>query len=128
MATFQEFTIDQGSDATIELHLVDKNGAAKNLSGHTVTAKLKKNYNDSSGEATAFTPVITNGTGGIVTLSLTNSQTDALKAGRHVYDVELSHVDSSSGNTLIERILEGRVQITPSVTKWGNIQWQLKLQ
>ena len=37
MAVYQEFTIDQGSDATIELHLVDKNGAAKDLTGHTVT-------------------------------------------------------------------------------------------
>ena len=109
MAVYQEFTIDQGSDATIELHLVDKNGAAKDLTGHTVTARLKKNYSDSAGEATAFTSV--------ATISLTNSQTDALKAGRHVYDVELSNVDSSSGNTIIERILEGRIQITPSVTK-----------
>ena len=83
-------------------------------------ARLKKNYSDSAGEATAFTSVVTNTTGGIATLSLSNTQTDALKAGRHVYDVELSNVDSSSGNTIIERILEGRVQITPSVTKWGN--------
>ena len=117
MAVYQEFTIDQGSDATIELHLVDKNGTAKNLTGYTVTARLKKNYSDSAGEATAFTNVVTNTTGGIATLSLSNTQTDALKAGRHVYDVELSNVDSSSGNTIIERILEGRVQITPSVTK-----------
>lgn len=117
MAVYQEFTIDQGSDATIELHLVDKNGTAKNLTGHTLTARLKKNYNDSAGEAIAFTSVVTNSSGGIATLSLTNTQTDALKAGRHVYDVELSNIDSASGNTIIERILEGRVQITPSVTK-----------
>ena len=116
MAVYQEFTIDQGSDATIELHLVDKNGAAKNLTGHTLSARLKKNYSDSAGEATTFTSVVTNTTGGIATLSLTNTQTDALKAGRHVYDVELSFQDSSVNN-IIERILEGRVQITPSVTK-----------
>ena len=54
MAVYQEFTIDQGSDATIELHLVDKNGTAKNLTGYTVTARLKKNYSDSAGEATAL--------------------------------------------------------------------------
>jgi len=29
----------------------------------------------------------------------------------------LSNIDSSSGDTIIERILEGRIQITPSVTK-----------
>ena len=113
MATFQEFTIDQGSDATIELHLVDKNGAAKSLVGHTVTAKLKKNYNDSSGEATAFNPVITNGTGGIVTLSLTNSQTDALKAGRHVYDIVIT---SNTSPYLKTRVIEGSVLVREGVT------------
>ena len=115
MAQFQEFTFDQGADTSIELHLVDKNGAAKNLSGHTVTAKIKKNYADSAGEATAFTVVNTNAAQGITTLSLTNSQTAALRTGRHVYDIELSFNDSS-GNTIVERILEGRIQVTPQVT------------
>ena len=115
MAQFQEFTFDQGADTSIELHLVDKNGAAKNLSGHTVTAKIKKNYADSAGEATAFTVVNTNAAEGITTLSLTNSQTAALRTGRHVYDIELSFNDSS-GNTIVERILEGRIQVTPQVT------------
>ena len=31
-----------------------------------------------------------------------------------------SVIKDSSGNDIIERILEGRIQITPSVTKWGN--------
>ena len=82
MAQFQEFTFDQGADTSIELHLVDKNGAAKNLSGHTVTAKIKKNYADSAGEATAFTVVNTNAAEGITTLSLTNAQTAALRTGK----------------------------------------------
>jgi len=38
-----------------------------------------------------------------------------LKSGRYVYDVELSFVDSSS-NTVIERILEGQITVTPQVT------------
>ena len=49
-------------------------------------------------------------------MSLTNVQTDALKAGRYVYDVELSFVDSA-GATIIERVLEGRITVTPSVTR-----------
>ena len=47
----------------------------------------------------------------------TNTQTDTLLTrGRYVYDVELSFVDSSS-NTIIERILEGNIEVSPSVTK-----------
>jgi hypothetical protein len=36
-----------------------------------------------------------------------------------VYDIELSHVDSATSDTIVERVLEGRIQVTPSVTKWG---------
>ena len=79
------------------------------------SSKIKKNYADSAGEATAFTVVNTNAAEGITTLSLTNTQTAALRTGRHVYDIELSFNDSS-GNTIVERILEGRIQVTPQVT------------
>ena len=87
MPQFHEFTIDQGTDTTIELHLVDINGAAKNLLGYSVTGKIKKTFNTDSSEATAFTTVITRNTDDTATLSLTNTQTDSLKLGRHVYDV-----------------------------------------
>ena len=116
MAQYEEFTIDQGADVAIELHLVDKNDAVKNLTGHTITAKMKKNYNSSDSDTTAFTTSVTNASGGVGLLSLTNSQTNALKVGRYVYDVELSFVDSASA-TIVERVLEGRIQVTPSVTK-----------
>ena len=116
MAQYHEFTLDQGTDTTIELHLVDTNGAAKNLLGYTVSGRIKKNYNSGSSDTTVFTSQITSNTEGTATLSLTNTQTNAMKAGRHVYDVEIAHNDSS-GNTLVERVLEGRIQVTPSVTK-----------
>ena len=116
MAQYEEFSIDQGADVTIELHLVDKNDVVKNLTGHTVTAKMKKNYNSDSSDTTDFATVISNASNGVASLSLTNSQTNALKVGRYVYDVELSFVDSASA-TIVERVLEGRIQVTPSVTK-----------
>ena len=118
MAQYEEITIDQGTDVAIQLELVDNTGAAKSLTGHSVAAKMKKNYNSTdSSDIQSFTSIVASpSTDGIVTLSLTNSQTDALRAGRYVYDVELSYVDSDA-NTIVERILEGRVQVTPSVTK-----------
>ena len=116
MAQYEEFTIDQGADVAIELHLVDLNDAVKDINNHTVAAKLKKNYNSNSSDTTSFTAIVSDADNGIATLSLTNAQTDALKVGRYVYDVELSFVDSD-GNTITERILEGRMQVTPSVTK-----------
>ena len=117
MAQYEEFTIDQGADAAIEIHLVDKDGSAKNLTNHTITAKLKKTYNSDSDDTTSFNSVVANPpTDGVATLSLTNTQTDALKPGRYVYDVEMAFTDSD-GDQIIERVLEGKILVTPSVTR-----------
>lgn len=116
MAQYEEFTIDQGSDVEIQLHLADFTGAAKDVTNYSVFAKMKKNYNSDSSGTTVFTSGVANPTtDGIVSLSLTNIQTSALAKGRYVYDVELTSTDSD-GNTLVERILEGRIQVTPQVT------------
>lgn len=118
MAQYEEFTIDQGTDIAIEIHCLDPiTNTAKNLVNHSVSAKLKKNYSSDSADTLIFNAIVAvPSTDGVVTISLTNTQTDLLKAGRYVYDVELSSVDSS-GDTTIERILEGRIQVTPSVTR-----------
>lgn len=117
MAAYEEFSIDQGTDLAVEIHLLNADGSVKNLTNYSAAASLKKNYNSDSDETVAFNAVIsTPPEDGIVTLSLTNTQTDALTKGRYVYDVEISFVDSDS-NTIIERVLEGRVQVTPSVTR-----------
>lgn len=115
MASYEEFTIDQGTDVAIEIHLTETDGSVKDLFGYSVDAKLKKNYN--STESVDFTAIVADPSeDGIVTISLTNDQTDSLKAGRYVYDVEISHQDSD-GNVLIERVLEGRITVNPSVTR-----------
>tara|TARA_B110000977_G_scaffold34471_1_gene46072 strand:- start:11124 stop:11474 length:351 start_codon:yes stop_codon:yes gene_type:complete len=116
MADYEDISIDQGADVAIELHMTNTDGSVKNLANHSVAAKMKRNYNSDSDNAQAFNAAITGATDGIATLSLTNTQTAALATGRWVYDVELSFVDSSS-NTITERILEGKVFVTPSVTK-----------
>tara|TARA_R110000822_G_scaffold130735_3_gene267387 strand:- start:4192 stop:4545 length:354 start_codon:yes stop_codon:yes gene_type:complete len=117
MAQYEEFSIDQGADVAVEIHCVNKDNSAKDLTGFSVSSKLKKTYASDSAETTLFTSIVaTPASDGILTISLTNTQTDTLKAGRYVYDVELLNLDSDS-NTIIERVLEGRVQVTPSVTR-----------
>ena len=120
MAQYEEFTIDQGADVAIEIHLIDPTTeSAKDLTtpSYAVSAKMKKTYNSDSADTVVFNGIISEPrSDGIITLSLTNTQTDTLKPGRYVYDVELSFVDSDS-NTIVERVLEGRIQVTPSVTR-----------
>jgi|TARA_Y100000389_G_scaffold204402_1_gene256739 hypothetical protein len=117
MAQYEEFTIDQGADVAIEVHLVALDGSKKDLSNHTVSAKLKKSYNSDTEDTIEFNSIVVSpATDGKINLSLTNTQTDSLKPGRYVYDVELAYLDDDN-NTIIERILEGRAQVTPSVTR-----------
>lgn len=119
MAHYEDISIDQGADFAMEIHLVETNGSAKDLTGHTATAKMKRSYNSvDSDDIVDFLAIIPNPrTDGVVTLALTNSQTDALNYKKtYVYDVELSYVDSDN-ETIIERVLEGKVQVTPSVTR-----------
>ena len=117
MAVYEDITIDQGADVAIEIHLVNKDGSAKNLTNHTIAAKLKRTYNSDSDDTHIFNCIVANPpTGGVTTISLTNTQTGNLKSGQYVYDVEMSFVDSSSA-TIIERVLEGKITVTPSVTR-----------
>jgi len=114
MAQYEDFTVDKGTDIAIKIHMLDKNGNTKDLTNHTVTAELKRNYSSTS--FTRFNAIITNpSTDGIATISLTNTDTAALEVGRYVYDVNLAFQDSD-GNDIIERVLEGRFQVTPNVT------------
>jgi len=114
MAEYEKFTIDMGSDVAIQLELVDTSGNPKNLTNYSAAAKMKRNYNSDSADTSDFAVAI-EPTNGIVTLSLTNTQTDALRVGNYVYDAEISYVDSN-GSTIIERILEGKIRVNPSVT------------
>lgn len=117
MAQYEDITIDQGADQTLQLTLVDTNGAPKDLTGYSASAQIRKTYSSSDSDAITFSSAIQSPADeGILNLTLTNTQTDAMKAGRYVYDVEISYVDSSA-NTIIERILEGQVTVTPSVTR-----------
>lgn len=117
---YEDITINQGTDVAIEIELIHDSGSAFDLANRSISAKMKRNYNDSADDpnTVSFNAVVaTPPSDGIVTLSLTNTQTDALSTrGRYVYDVEMSFVDSDD-NTIIERILEGQIEVSPSVTK-----------
>jgi len=123
MAQYEDLHIDQGTDVSIELHLINKDKSIKDLTNYSVQAWLKPNYAADSSEKISFTGIVADpATDGIVNLSLTNLQTDLLNTKkRYVYDVEVSYVSESDGlgnlTYIIERILEGTLKVNPSVTK-----------
>ena len=115
MAEYEKFDIDQGSDIAIQLDLVDQNNNTKDLTDFSAAAKMKRTFNSDSSDTTTFSAAVTDADDGILTLSLTNAQTSALKVGTYVYDVEISFQDSAN-NTIIERVLEGKIRVHPNVT------------
>ena len=109
MGTKVNIVIDQGTDFATTVSLTDSDGVQLNLTGMSAASQIRKTF--SSSNSTAFTTALANNNGPL-TLSLTNSITSALAAGRYVYDVELT--DSAAVKS---RILEGMVTVTPEVTK-----------
>jgi len=117
MARYEELTIDQGSDVSLDVYLTNVDGSPKDLSGFSAAAKMSTRYDVSDSDKIPFTAYVTVPTSaGIVNLSLSNTVTSTLNSRRrYVYDMEISYMDSDS-NVIVERVLEGLITVTPSVT------------
>ena len=110
MASISNIFIDQGADFTTTVTVTDSNGDAVSLVGYSAAAQIRKSY--SSSTSTAFTTSISNASGGEITITLTDTQTAALDAGRYLYDVLIT---ASGGDKT--RVVEGQVTVNPSVTR-----------
>lgn len=109
MAQIQNIYIDQGTTFSLSLVVNDQFGDAKDLTGYTAAAQMRKSYYTST--AIDFTADISLPEDGEVTISLTAEETSSIKAGRYVYDIEISNEDETL------RVLEGIVVVNPEVTK-----------
>jgi len=129
MAIYAAFTIDQGASFESTITIVGSDGLPMILTGKFIYAQIRKSFS-----ATAYRPFfcdIVSPTLGQVSISLTAQQTSGvaftgdastllLKPGRYMYDVIVS--DSATLNittaaTNVSRVLEGQIEVTPSVTR-----------
>ena len=110
MAIIANLYIDQGTDFSITVDVTDSAGDVLNLSGYTASSQIRKTYSSSSVSET-FSTSIAEATGQ-VTLSLTDTQTTGLSAGRYVYDLTIT-----SGGGATSRVIEGQAIVTPGVTR-----------
>ena len=111
MATVSNLAIDQGTTYSVTITVTDDTGSARDLTGYTGRAMMKRSYYTNSN--VQFAVNIDNPAEGEIVLSLTDTQTSSLRAGRYVYDLELVANSTSS----VERIVEGIVTVFPEVTK-----------
>ena len=111
MAVFSNnLTIHTGTDFEQTFMLEDGNSnSALDLTGYTGCAKIKKYQ--SSTVAASFTLSFTNRATGKIRITMGESITNTLKAGKYFYDVLLN-----SGSN-IERVIEGEGLVKRSVTR-----------
>ena len=110
MATIQNITIDQDADYTETLTIKDSTGTVVNLTGQTITSKIRKTHLSTS--STSLTTAIISATAGTCSITLTDTVTSGLSEGRYVWDLT-----TTDGSGTITRRIEGRATVTPSVTR-----------
>ena len=106
--------INQGADFSQIFNLANTQGDTSfNLTGYSIAAKIKKHAGAADSTATSFTATIENATNGTISLALSDTETSALKAGRHVYDIVIT---SNTSPYLKTRVIEGSVLVREGVT------------
>jgi len=110
MAAIAHLTMDQGATFSSDVTVKDTGGNVFDLTGWTATAKMATGY-ASTRTRVALTCTISQPTTGVVTLSMSATDTGNLEAPkRYVYDLEISKADD------ITRVIEGIITVRPQVT------------
>lgn len=105
-------SINQGESYNLDATLTTCSGSVVNLSGYSLRGQVRYSYG-STGVLLNLNPTITNATGGALNVALTPAQTAALPTTIAVYDIE-SYV---SGDSTVNRVLNGLFSISPEVTR-----------
>ena len=114
MATRADLIIDQGTTFSSTINISQSDGTLFQLNDYSARGKIKKSF--SSSTSVDFTCVVNENSPSqdTVTISLNSIQPASLNSGRYVYDVEVFTSDSPA---IVTRIVEGQVEVTPSVSQ-----------
>lgn len=111
MATITNLYLDQGSDYSSIMTLTDSGGLPLNLTGFTVKSQMRKSYSSSTFHN--FDCSVVDATSGKIKLAITAANSSLIKAGRWLYDVEITNTGSSAK----KRVVEGVVIVSPQITQ-----------
>ena len=103
--------IDQGSTFSKQITVYQTDGVTiQNLTGYTIASQVRKNY--TSTNFVTINATNNDPTNGVIVMSLTATDTAGMKAGRYVYDLQITAADGT-----VSRTIEGIITIKPEVTK-----------
>jgi len=113
MAAVANLTIDQGASFSSAVTVKGLDGLPFDLTGYTAEAKMALGYTSTRTRTTITTTFDADRTTGVISLSLTATQTAALDApARYVYDIEITYTADST----VTRVIEGIITVRPNVT------------
>jgi len=113
-ATTYDLLIEQGATFS-QVITYKESGVAVNLTGYTARMQVRATLESASTLVeltTANSRIALGGTAGTITLTISATDTEALTAGRGVYDLELV-----SGSGIVTRLLQGVATISRNVTR-----------
>jgi hypothetical protein len=110
-AAYSNLYIEQGTSFNTTITVDDVYGDVYTLSNYTARSQIRKSYYSANTTAVFNTAISANQ--GTITLSLTAAVTANITPGRYVYDTTIT----GTLNGEVTRILEGIVEISPSVTR-----------
>lgn len=113
-AATHDITIEQGATFRLNLLWKDSNGTPVNLTGYTARMQVRRRHSDPV-KLLDFTTengaIVLGGSAGTIAVTGLASLTDDVTGRQAVYDLELVN------GTVVTRLVEGTVTITPEVTK-----------
>ena len=109
-AAYSNLYLEKGATFSTTITLDDVYGDTYNLVGYSASSQMRKSYYSSNATATFNTTIIERT--GQITLTLDANTTSNIAPGRYVYDTIII-----SGSSEVTRILEGIVDVSPSVTR-----------
>lgn len=112
MATISNLYIDQGTTFSTIIDLTNQDGSPMNLTAYTVQSQIRKSYQSST--FFSFTAsVYGDPLKGKVRLQLSPTTSSNMRAGRYLYDIEITNTSTQDKF----RVLEGIVIVSPEITR-----------
>jgi hypothetical protein len=111
-ATTVNLIINQKASFQVGFFVKQSSGSVLNLSGYSVVAKYKENFQVPDSQATAFTASVVNAANGEISIALSPTLTANLQIGKYVYDVSIIN----SADNFKTRIVEGKITVSGGVS------------
>ena len=115
---YEDLEVPQGSHYRFQIQMYTGEGSRRDLTNvELVRGKLNYSYQASDSDSVEFLCLVdAPPTKGIINCTLTDVDTDSLDRRRYLYDIEM--VVNSGGHAIVERVLEGKVIVDKSITKF----------